>query len=1373
MYGITETTVHATYRRITTADVEAPRGSCIGRPLPDLGIELLDAERRPVVDGQIGEIYVVGAGVARGYLRRPELTAERFVRLPESGQRAYRSGDLARALPDGDLVYLGRADQQVKIRGHRIELGEIQSRLLEIPGVSDAAVVHRREGDDAEIIAYVVPEVGQRLSTRLLRAELAGRVPSYMVPSAVVLLERLPLTVNGKLDQAALPPPRREQPAHHEPVSQTERALCRCIARAVGVEQVGLEDRFLWLGGHSLRAAQVARDLEAEIGLAIAVGTLLSDHTVAELAALLDRRPPALLEDVAPRPERRSHAGEAAASAVQLALWLHAQRYPKDAAYQETLTLVIPSPVDAALLEPCLADVALRHESLRTGFVWRSPEGALFRRVEPPGIASPVPLTVEDLRALPPSRRAIEAQRLAEAQARAPFDLASPPLLRALLVRLGEQDHRLYIAVHHAVCDAHSLHNLAVELSALYEARSRGEQPRLPPLPLSLAWPGAAAPESDAGEPLAASTRPSPVPIVPADLPRIADAPRDGARHPVRVPPSLAGSLRAACRARGATLFMGLLAAWHALLYRYSGSDETCVGTVSAQRARSDLAPLIGPLFAILPIAARPRGDQPFTALLTEVRAALLAGLDAGPRSLEPEPALSGQFETGLGMLPPPPRLAGGWQADLLQVGSGAAKHDLLLLFQDDGAGGLSGFIEYRSALYRADTVARLAEHFVRLLASIAAGPEQRLCELTMLTETERAELLSWSRDRTGDAAGAPPPAPAHELFLQQVKRAPEATAVEWEGGALSYRQLGARAAAIAARLRALGVGREILVAVCVDRSPDLIAALLGVLLAGGAFLPLDPALPAARLAELLAVARPALLLTRAELRDRVEGCAGALVCLDEEPLPEPPASETAPVQPHDLAYVIYTSGSTGQPKGVQIEHQSLSNLVAVVLRAFEFEPESRLLQLARVTFDIALMEILCSLAAGATLVLPSRADVLVGAELVRALRERAITIVALPASLLATLPAAPLPALRTLVVGGEACPPEVVDRWAGGRRFLNAYGPTEAAVGATVARCEPGQGKPPIGRPLANVEVYVLDADRELVPIGVQGELYIGGAGLARGYLNDPALTAARFVASPLRPASAERLYRTGDRVRWRADGQLDFLGRIDRQLKLRGFRVEPAEIEAALRRHAAVQDAVVALREGAPGHATLCAYVVLTEPGEAGPSASSPSDTEAHLRSFLRERLPDFMVPSAVVRLAALPLTPHGKVDLARLPPPPARRAQPPADASSRGTPEARIAAIWGEVLGIERVGHGDSFFDLGGTSLLLARAQVRLEAMFGLPIPMPILFQNPTPRALAEALHSGAEADPAPAAAERAERLHRALAARQRPGRQTPHE
>jgi acyl-coenzyme A synthetase/AMP-(fatty) acid ligase len=481
-------------------------------------------------------------------------------------------------------------------------------------------------------------------------------------------------------------------------------------------------------------------------------------------------------------------------------------------------------------------------------------------------------------------------------------------------------------------------------------------------------------------------------------------------------------------------------------------------------------------------------------------------------------------------------------------------------------------------------------------------------------------------------------------------------------------------------------------------------------------------------------------------------------------------------VRPHHLAYVIYTSGSTGRPKGVQIEHRSLSHLVANGLRAFDLGPESRLLQLARVTFDVAILEIFCALAAGAALVLPSSVDLLVGAELVRALRERAVTVAALPASLLATLPAAPLPALRTLVVGGEACPSEVVDRWAGGRRFLNGYGPTEATVGATVARCEPGQGKPPIGRPLTNIEVYVLDADRELVPIGVQGELYIGGVGLARGYLNDPELTAARFVASPLRPASGERLYRTGDRVRWRADGQLDFVGRIDRQLKLRGFRIEPGEIEAALREHAAVQDAVVVLREEVPGHAALCAYVVLTGPGEARPSTASPDEPEAYLRRFLRERLPDYMVPSAIVELAALPLTPHGKVDLALLPPLRARRtpsgSSAPEGASRAGTPEARIAAVWAEVLGIQQVGRGDSFFDLGGTSLLLAQVQAQLEAMFGVTIPIPVLFQHPTPRALAEALHRGAEADPAPAAAARAERLHRALAARQRPGRQDRH-
>ncbi|MCK6586045.1 MAG: amino acid adenylation domain-containing protein [Polyangiaceae bacterium] len=1358
MYGITETTVHATYRRILAADILNGRGSPIGRALGDLEILLLDERRCPVAQGEIGEIFITGRGVARGYFGHEALTAERFITLP-NGRRAYRSGDLAKVLPDGQLDFIGRADEQIKIRGYRVELGEIKCVLLDCAGVADAAVVCRRERDDAEICAYVVPKSGARFSPKRLAAEVARRLPSYMVPAAVVLLDRLPLTMNGKLDRAALPPPRREQAIYREPASRTEKAVCRLASRALELERIGLDDSFVELGGHSLQAAEAARALEAELGRRVSVIELLSGQTMAELAAKLDQEPQRPFEATA-RPERSACADEVPASSAGLQLWLHAQRYPEDTAYNETLTLTIPNSVDASQIERALGEVVARHSLLRTRFVWRS--GALFQHIEAP---ASVPLDIRDLRALPPEERALEAKRLSEAQARIPFDLTRPPLVRARLVHLQDREHKLYITIHHAVCDARSLHNIAAELSEILESSAKERLPQLPVLPVGHA---ALLSGENGGDQLdlpasAPSARPLREAIRPLGLPLGNNVPPEGARRHVLISPALAKSLRAIGATEKATLFMVLLTAWHTLLHRYSGGDSAVVGIVVDLRTSSELLPLVGPLFAVRPIAANPRGDKTFSSLLSEVRAAVLDALRAGLQAPERAQSAGVAFETTFGMVPRPPALAGGLQARVLEIENGAAKHDLSMLLQEEADGGLSGFLEHRTALWSADFADRMAGHFLAILESVAEDAGQRLSELRMLGQEERQKLLLWGRGRADDLTEAPSLPSAHELFLAQAQKTPEAVAIEWNNGVLSYRQLARRASAIAARLRAMGIRRESLILVCLDRSPDLVATLLGILMAGGAFLPLDVAQPEQRIARVIQNAKPALIMTSLRFRSRFPRGSVPVLHIDEEHFPEPSATEDAcaPVEPAQLAYVIYTSGSTGRPKGVMIEHRGLSNLIAAWARAVGAEPEGRMLQFSRISFDASIWEIFSTLAAGAVLVLPGEGGPLIGSELAAVLRRRAITTMLIPPSALLTLPNDDFPELQTLIVGGEAFPEEVVEHWSRGRRLFNAYGPTECTVYTTVTRCEPGQGKPPIGRPLENVEVYVLGPARELMPVGVPGELYIGGVGVARGYLNEPELTAARFVENPLRPE--QRLYRSGDRAAWRADGQLDFLGRIDRQIKLRGFRIEPDEIEAVLREHPDIQDAVVIAREDIPGHPWLCSYITM-HASDKTTELQTETNEMTHLERFLRDRLPDYMVPATIMRLDALPLTASGKIDRASLPSPHSARLRPAAADVHADALESQIAAIWAEVLGIEHIGHSESFFHAGGTSLLLARTQERLEVALGRSLPIPLLFQHPTPRALATFLRGDTKSHADDSTA-RAERFRRALATKPR--------
>ena len=1402
MYGITETTVHVTYRPVSAADLaNFPGSSPIGRPIPDLKLYVLDKHLQPVPAGVAGEIHVGGAGVARGYLNRPALTAERFIPDPfggEPGARLYKSGDLARRRPDGELEYLGRADDQVKIRGHRVELGEIEAALGRHPSVREAAVVVREiTPGDPRLVAYVV---GRDLPIADLRERLKGELPPYMVPSAIVALDALPLTANGKVDRRALPAPEGDRPESERtyvaPRTPTEIAVAATWAEVLGVARVGVHDDFFDLGGHSLLALQVVARLRDAGAEGVTLRELFEAPTVAGLAALVDaarsggrsRRAPAIRRverDGSPLPT----------SFAQRSLWFLDQLDPGRPTFNVAAAVRVAGPLDADALGRALRAMVGRHESLRTTFA--APDGDPVQVIAP---ELDLPCDEIDLGGLPPTGRAAEARRLALEEARRPFDLARGPLVRAGLLKLAADEHVLLLTMHHIVTDGWSLGIAAEELAALYDAFRHGMPPPLPDPAIQYADYAAWQRDWLRGEALGEllgywTARLAGVPALelPADRPRPAARSARGSIRFFTLGADLSSRLNALGRREGATPFMTLLAAFQAILHRYSGQDDFAVGSPVANRNRAEVEGLVGYFVNMVALRADLAGDPTFRDLLARVRETSLGAFEHQdvplelvvealglPRDPSRTPLFQVMFVLQNNRFPDVSRQDLGLAPFDAGDGSGTAKFDLTLaLGEADGV--LAGSFEYSTDLFEDATIERMVGHFLALLESAAADPDRRVSDLAILADAERHHLILGLNPPPTDF---PRDCCVHELIAAQAARTPDAVALAFEGGTLTYRELDAKANQLAYHLRARGVGADVRVGLCVDRSPEMAVGILGILKAGGAYVPLDPSYPADRLAFMIEDAKLALLLTQEHLRDRLPsratrhpghpvgptsvgpdpdsriitgptevgptpGAAFPVICLDtalEIIAPEPTDELAAVATPESAAYVIYTSGSTGTPRGVVVPHRGLVNHNTAAAKLFDLTPADRVLQFSSLSFDIAVEELFPAWITGAAVVLRGEDDTLEPARFTRWIARERITVLDLPTAYwhawVDGLAASgePLPeSLRLVVVGGEKAQPAAFGRWralAGDRvRWLNTYGPTEATVIATAFEppADWGRDDLPIGRPIANTQIYLLDSRLRPVPLGLPGELFIGGEGVARGYLDRPALTAERFVPDPFADHPGDRLFRTGDRARWRADGTLEFLGRTDHQVKIRGFRVEPGEVEAALLAHPAVREAVVLARVDDSGHGRLDAYVVIT-----GDAALTP----ATLRAFLKDRLPTHMIPASITPLPALPLTTSGKVDRRALPSPgPIARAEvvPPRDEL-----EAGLVAIWEEVLDARPVGIADNFFDLGGHSLLAIRLLARVEARYGRRLPLSALFFGATIEDLAALLRRPAEAD-----------------------------
>ncbi len=1320
-YGPTEATVVSTWSRpLAAGDGGVPP---IGRPIWNTQVYVLDDVLRPAPVGVPGELYVAGGGLARGYLNRPGLTAQRFVANPfgEPGSRMYCTGDVVRWTVVGELAFVGRADEQVKIRGFRVEPGEIETLLRKHPDVGEAVVIARKmspEGDSGpgfkRLVAYVVPAGEATPVPGELRAMVADSLPDYMVPSAFMVLDSLPLSPNGKLDRRALPEPGDATPRRGSVAPRTgnERIVAQIWAELLSMEQIGVEDDFFELGGDSILSFRALSRIRAAFGVALSARAVFDARTVARLVELLPAARPAD-QDEGIRSVSRER--PLPLSPVQQRLWFLDDLTSGGTEYNTGVGLRLSGALDLDALRAALDALVSRHESLRTTFDTVDGHG-----MQVIAAGGDIPLHAVDLSTVDSAERDAAVEQALTDELSCPFDLRRGPLTRAVLVRLAEDDHVLMLSQHHIVTDGWSVAVLVDELAELYAAAVRRVPAGLPELPVQYldfaGWQRERLSGPALEEHLGYWKRKLadlPVLELPTDRPRPQLRTTSGAVHRRDLSADLVTGVTRVGREQGATLFMTLVAAVQLLLSRYTHQQDVVIGTATSGRNRRELENLVGFFVNTVVLRSAVDGAMTFSELVAEVRETVLEAFahdevpfDRLVEELRPErdPSRTPLVQA---MVVLQNALVRSREVDGLRIAEHdlprpSARFDLVVEFlpRDDS---LSLVIEYNTDLFDPGTVERMAGHLQVLLAGIAADPDSPLAELPLLTEGERHRLLvEWN-----DTGRAVAPVPLAELFEVQVGRAPDLPAVVFDCGVLTFAEVEVRANRLAHLLIACGAGPERVVALALPRSVQIVVAHLAVVKAGAAFLPVDPAYPAERIAFMLADAEPVVVLTLAGLTPPLPSQAGMAVVVLDDPDTESALGRMPDRAPSDEdracalllehpAYVIYTSGSTGRPKGVVVSHAGLASFSAAEVERYAVRPGDRVLQFSSPSFDASVLELCMSLPVGAALVVPPPGPLL-GEQLAQVLGEQRVTHALIPPAALATVAdevaRTGLPEFRTVIVGGDACTAELVARWAPDRLMINSYGPTEATVVSTWSRPLIPGATPPIGRPIWNTQVYVLDAALRPVPTGVPGELYVAGPGLARGYLNRSGLTAQRFLANPFGPPGS-RMYHTGDLVRWNTGGQLEFGGRADEQVKIRGFRIEPGEIETLLRQHPDITDAVVVARGEAPGAKRLVAYLVPTQ---------GTTPTAGGLRELLAQSLPEYMVPSAFVTLDELPLTPNGKLDRKGLPAPDPTTTTSAGYQAPRTPTEHALTQIWADVLGLQQVGINDNFFELGGDSIL----------------------------------------------------------------------
>ena len=1345
-YGPTENTTFTccdTLRKGDTVQGTVP----IGRPIRNTQVFVLNQDMQPVAVGVAGELYIGGAGLARGYEGDAALTAEKFVPHPygQAGERLYRSGDQVRYRPDGKLDFVGRKDRQIKVRGYRVEPAEIEWTLRQHHSVRDVVVaVQDAANREKSLVAYVVMDTSHDAAIPDLGSYLKTRLPGYMSPATFVFLEKLPLTPNGKVDYRALPRPEISEMSGGLVLPRTpaEQGIAGIWKQVFGREKLSIHDNFFDLGGHSLRALQVVSRVRTVMGVALPLRSVFEGPTIADQARavekLLSSSQAVALDPI--RPATRPH--DLPLSFAQQRLWFLHQLEPASDFYNVPVAFRVHGPLNVGILSDCFNEIIRRHEMLRTSFPIR--QGVPVQQIHD---AACQPLKVVDFAYLPLDQAESTAKDLLSREAQQPFDFSCGPLLQLHVVRLAEHDHALLLNMHHIIVDGWSLGIFMQELGLLYEALLNRRSSPLPPLSIQYAdyalWQHEWLSETRLQSELS-WWRQQLSEIVPAELPT--DFPRPkvqtfrGAGRSVLISPQLLESVAELAYKENSTVFMLLLAVLKVLTFRCTNQADLTVGTPVAGRNQQELESLIGFFVNTLVLRTTISGQPAFREFLHQVREATLgayAHQDLPFEKLVEE--LAGQADPGrtpffqvmfaLEDTLIEEVVLQGLEASPIELETQSAQFDLTVAIRESSEG-LHVSFRYNTDLFEAATIERMMRHFQQLLYGIVTHPAQPISGIPMLSDEERRQiLLDWNRTKRDYGANET----VLELLEHQAKETPENLAVMFEGRRLSYRELHQRANQLALFLKERRVGPEVAVGICMERSELLVIALLGTMKAGAVYVPLDPGLPAARLAKMIQDSRARLVLAQESLRSRLPRSA-EIECMDQiswSAAAGSPGAIPSGVTDENPAYILYTSGSTGVPKGVVITHRGLYNHMAWMHQQFPVTSPDRVLQKTPFGFDASVWEFWAPLIAGAVLVMARPGGQQDPEYLVRCIQECQITVLQVTPMQGQMLLEQPMisgcQTLKRVFCGGETLNQDLVNQfyqrlpWA---RLHNLYGPTEATIDATFSECVASSSlaTASLGGPIANTNVYVLDQRGELVPAGVPGELYIGGAGLARGYIGESALTAQSFLPDPFSHLPGARLYRTGDLVRWRADGNLEYLGRLDMQVKMRGYRIELGEIEAVLRQHPEVSQALVALQDNGAGEKRLTAYVV------------SNQGTD-EIREYLKSELPEYMIPS-IVSVSKIPLTVNGKIDYNALP-----AASP--DASSPDRPyvaprnaiEEQIAHACCGLLRIQRIGIHDNFFDLGGHSLLAMRLLTWTRETFQAEtVPLRGFFETPTVAGLA---------------------------------------
>ncbi|QWF85968.1 non-ribosomal peptide synthetase [Amycolatopsis sp. CA-230715] len=1342
VYGPTETTTFATCHRLVQEEVRR-RVTPIGSPMDNTTAYVLDHRLRPVPAGVPGELYLGGAGLARGYANRPALTAERFVADPFGrGGRLYRTGDLVRRGEDGAIDFVGRADDQVKIRGFRIEPSEIESVLAGHPAVSGAFVAVREDSAGTRgLVAYVVGDAAEEV----LRDYLSERVPSYLVPTWFVGMDRLPVSPNGKIDRAALPEP-VVAGEYVAPDGGVAAVLAEIWAEAFGRDRVGADDNFFRLGGDSILNLKIVSRAR-ERGVVLRARDIFLHQTIAELASVagtvtdaderettpadgsahdfpLAKLNRSALEGFVKEPDRVEDVYPL--TPMQTGMLFDTLTADDKSVYLFQFTVLLDGVAEHAALGRAWQRVVERVPVLRTSVLWEGvdqPLQVVHRDAR-------MPVTELDWRAEAPAECERRLAELLAGDRAAGVDFATAPLARVTLVRLSGTRVQMVWTIHHSVLDGWSGAEVLSQLFACYAEETGGQVPERPaPRPFRdyVAWlieQDESAAEAYWREALAGLTAPTPVPVDRAPAPGY--RPRTDGTVVLELPVGLSAGLSVVARGVGVTVNAVVQGVWGVLLWRLGGGGEVCFGATVSGRSVGvvGVESVVGIVINTLPVRVGVvesvgvgewlRGLQEAQAEARQfeyVSLSQVQGWSSVPRGVNLFDSIVA-FEN----FPVDTEMATRCGLEVVRSDASGDTNSPLIVVVEPGERLTVKFF-YDPALFDESTVVGLAERVRVLFEAVVADPGMRVGELPVVPEWERRLVLE---EWTDTGSGYSVERVVHEVIAEHGRRCPDAVAVVRDGVSLSYGELAERSDRVAGGLVARGVGRGDLVGLALGRGIDLVVAIVAVLKAGGAYVPVDPEYPPDRVGYMVAQTRPVVLVTEPDLVDRFRGTAPESdVCTVDDLRDGPPMTVPVPVGPGDLAYVVYTSGSTGRPKGVMIEHRSLYNVILAACAESEITPDSRVLHFCSPSFDGGVWEIFTALIAGATLVLvrpEARYDVRL---LARQIEEDRVTVVSLPPALLQTMDPSGLTGLRAVSSGGDVLSRELAAVWSVGRRLVNIYGPSEAALAVTLCRVGVVDRSVPLGSPVPNTRLYVLDGWLRVVPVGVAGELYVGGVGVGRGYVGRAGLTAERFVADLFGPAGG-RLYRTGDVVRWRRDGTLEFVGRADDQVKVRGFRVEPAEVENALVRHPGVAEAAVVVRQDTGTDKRLIAYTVATNGNPPG------IDT---LRTHLAELLPDYMMPTAYVTLTTLPLNPNGKVDKTALPEPDRAATTSTEYVAPRNETEEALARMLSEILGVERIGATDDFFDLGGDSITSLRLTSRIRSTFDIDISPREVFDTPT--------------------------------------------